>query len=346
MNRKRYSKIAGVCTAIFMIFMFAPSAGAQQIVLKLADYSPLSHAFTVHGAKYFMKRAEELGNGKLKFQHYPSGQLGAAKDLLGVAQKRVADITLVGLAYVSGRVPLNGVVALPYLFDDVLLGNRAYLNAVNGPGILAQEYKKEKVVPLIVHLLPPYEVFSKKPINSLSSLKGLKIRVDGGTKETAVALTGAIPVTLVASEMFLALQRGTMDGSLFAYFNAKPFKVEEVTDYATSGANFGSAAVAWVMSEGKWNELSEEIRNILKKAGVEATNNLAKAVAEEEGQYEKEWETKGKHVYKLNAKDQEEWRNTLIKTEEVWVKDMQKMGLDGARALKEFKSAIEDASRK
>lgn len=62
--------------------------------------------------------------------------------------------------------------------------------------------------------MTPTAIISKEPIEDMSDLKGLKVRAwDAATSNIVKALNGE-PVVMVASEYYLAMQRGVVDAVL------------------------------------------------------------------------------------------------------------------------------------
>ena len=75
--------------------------------------------------------------------------------------------------------------------------------------------------------MPTYEVFTaKKPIVKLEDFKGLKIRTSGAAMSNVIKALGAVPVQIPTPDISIAMQRGTVDGTTFAYLSAKAYKVK------------------------------------------------------------------------------------------------------------------------
>ena len=314
----------------------------KQIVFKLADSLPASHIFSVQGGQFFIKRVEELTNKKVKFQHYPAEQLGKAKDLLDLVRTGTADIAYVGPAYAAGKLPLCGVGELPGLFNDSVAASKAYWKICQSV-LYEKELKKQGVVPLVANLLPPYQALNtRKPVKSLADMKGLKMRVGGGTIEETAALAGAVPVTMTPPEIFEGLQRGTIDGTLISFTSSKAYKLEELIKHSTVGANFGSFAFLYCINEKVWQGLSEDIKKAMKQAGEETVVNVAKAIAAEEVKVSQDWEKRGIQLYNLKAQEQKEWNEKLQPVNERWIGEMEKKGLPAREVFNEFKKALQE----
>ena len=81
---------------------------------------------------------------------------------------------------------------------------------------------------------------SKRPLAKPDDFKGLKIRAfSKGSADTIKAL-GGVPVVMSSSEMYMALQRGTVDGATTGMPAAVSRKIYEVQKYMTL-ANYTTA---------------------------------------------------------------------------------------------------------
>lgn len=112
-----------------------------------------------------------------------------------------------------GSIPVAGVLRLPLLVNDHADYARAY--AVLLPYITAALAKKGVTV-LASYSYPLQVLWGRKKIESLSDLKGLKIRVASPEQAEFVKRYGAIAVTLSTSEVPASLDRGVVDGVITA----------------------------------------------------------------------------------------------------------------------------------
>ncbi|MDV2686991.1 TRAP transporter substrate-binding protein DctP, partial [Alkalihalophilus lindianensis] len=73
-----------------------------------------------------------------------------------------------------------------------------------------------------------------RPINAPEDLKGLKIRTQGGNLlEEIYSKLGSGSVSIPFSELYTALQQGTVDGEENTYSNIESKKFDEVQKYTT-----------------------------------------------------------------------------------------------------------------
>src|SRR5690606_34681662 len=121
-------------------------------------------------------------------------------------------------------------------------------------------------------VLPPYQVFTGgKPLTNVKSIEGLKLRTAGGAMDATVRKFGGVPVRMAAPELYESLSRGTVDGMLFPYASLISYDLPGITKYGTTGENFGSAVLTYVISENRWKKLSPEAQKAMAEAGQKTT---------------------------------------------------------------------------
>jgi len=124
-----------------------------------------------------------------------------------------------------------------------------------------------------------------------------------GDAETLKAL-GAAPTVMSSSEMYMALQRGTVDGATTGMPAAVSRKVHEVQKYMTM-ANYTTAQFVVQGNLDWWNGLSAELKDAVVKAGLDAEEWIRGAIAESENAAEKVIREAGVEIYSPTAEERE-----------------------------------------
>lgn len=106
-----------------------------------------------------------------------------------------------------------------------------------------------------------YHILLKEPIGEDGALEGRKIRASGTYHDLVQELGGSV-VTLPASEIYSALERGVVDGAAWPVFGAMDYKWFEVADYMTR-PTFGVTNLSLFMNLDTWNDLSEDQRTMV-----------------------------------------------------------------------------------
>ena len=136
--------------------------------------------------------------------------------------------------------------------------------AVDGPvGDLIEDAAYQK---LHVHVIGYLEsgfrdTFSKKPIRSIADFKGIKIRtMQNSYHMAAFSSFGAMPTAMAYSEVFTALQQGTIDACENAVSNCLSNGYYEVTKHITF-THHAFTYIPVMMSDTAWNLIPEDLRD-------------------------------------------------------------------------------------
>ena len=313
------------------IFLNQASA-AESIKLKLADSFPTKHILSIEGAVYWANKVEELTNGQIKFDYYPAQQLGKAKDLLDIVRTKVADVAYVAPAYVSSRMPLSTIGMLPGLFDTSQSGTKAYWSVMK-QRLEKEEFLKNGIRPMWAVTLPTYKIVTKdKPIPSIESLHNLKIRTGGATQEFMIKQLGAIPVSTPAPEVYMAIQRGTIDGTTGPYSSMRPYKMEELIRYAAN-CSVGSFVVTYSINESVWQSLPDSAKHAMEEAGKDTMLHLSKALDERELSEKQKVEEYGIKVYNWSKEDLAKQTLAAKAVANIWATKLDERGLGATQLL-------------
>ena len=326
-----------------LVFFVSVTLSAETVTLRITDQFPLTHFASKTGSQAFMKRVEKMAPGKVKFKHYPAGQLGKAAGLLDTVKNRVADIASVGIVYVSDRMPLSGAAMLPGLFNSVSAGTKAFKKLAENE-LMEAEFLRHGVRPLWVSLAPVYQIqlVSKKTITSVDDLKGKKLRTAGAIMELTAKALGATPVTIGPSDFYLSLQRGTVDGALYTIPGWRAYSLQEVLNSSTTNAGLGTVAFAVLINEDVWQGLSPDVQSVLMKAG-QATGAGAAAIFDKYvAGANKKMAAAGKNIYALSPKVLAEMGEKLSTVEKTWLDQMKSRNLPGEKVLAAFKRYLNE----
>lgn len=109
-----------------------------------------------------------------------------------------------------------------------------------------------------------------RPINTPKDFQGLKIRVmENPISVSTFKALGANPVPMAYSELYLALQQGTIDGAENAQINILSAKHHEVAKFISRTNHFN--APIHIIASTKWlSALSADHRKAIMEAGREA----------------------------------------------------------------------------
>ena len=203
------------------------------------------------------------------------------------------------------------------------------------------EYNGVKLLGVFTH--GPGQMFNtKRAINSLEDLKGMKIRTGGGIAEKFGNLLGASAFVKPAPESFELLSSGVADGVFFPLESIVSFKLDTVVKYATMfPGGFYSSAFGFFMNQDKWNKLPKQDQDIIEKFSYEyVARSCGKSwdAADKLG-----LEGLKKAGVKIENASPAFVKNVMAKAkvlDDDWIKSANDKGVDGAKVLAEFRAEL------
>lgn len=334
----------GCSTALAVIASLMATAvvSAQEIKLRVGDSFPAKHYISENATKPWMAKIESLTGGKVKFEYYPSEQLGKAKDLLSLTQSGTIDIGYVAPAFVTDKLPLTVVAELPLPFSRSCEGTSALWALAKEGGLLdTTEFAANKVKVLWSMVLPPYQLYmAKDNVASIDVVKGRKIRTSGAPKVLALRKLGAVPVSIPSPEMREALHRGTVDGMLLPHNSVASYGLASGFKYATIGQNFGSFVVTYLISIDKWNSFPPEVRKAFDQAGEEIMKSICKYTDEVEAKDVEELKKAGVNFVSLNSAEETKLKTIMESVSIEWAEQLNSRNRPGSEVLKAFRAGL------
>lgn len=320
----------------------APDAGGV-VTLVIADSFPSSHPVSREGARYLERRAGELSGGRIRFEYYPSEQLGAPQDFNALARAGLVDVAMISPGYTAPQLPLSGVADLPGMSPDACRGALAVEPLLADGGILQRtDFAPDGLRPLLVGVVPQYEVMTGggREVTEPADVVGLQLRSAGGTIDRTVSALGATPVAMPVTEMYEAISRGTVDGTVLGPLSALPYRLDEAATNATDGAQLGSFTITYAIAEPRWAALPRDLRDALARAGTDTTRHLCRALDERTAAARSALVRGGVAVHRLSPDERDRWLQAVAPVRGQWVGDMERLGLPGRAVLDELERSV------
>ena len=282
-----YGKISGMTACVVMVTLFsAGGAMAATVSLKLGHVgAPESPQQTI-GA-LFAGKVAEYSDKSVDIKIFNSSALGNERQLQEGVRSGTVDLTIAGTF--SHFVPWAGVLETPLLYRDL----KHFVDFYSGPdseGFLKAFSADARVVPLFIvpHGGFRYITVKGDDIKAPDDLKGVKIRNPNVPAFNVMAqVVEAIPVPIDFSELYVALQRGVVQGQHNPIGNIVGARLYEVQD-SLSMVPWGISPHIVSMSERAWKRLSTVQQAAIRKAAAETAKEYpAIAVGEENKQLDK-----------------------------------------------------------
>lgn len=265
MKRRDFIRAFGVAAGMMLT---GTAFADDRIAVRFGHNYPVSvhlHKGAETLAKYFNEN-----NKRFTINIFPSGQLYTEKGLVEGVQNGALDMSFVTTAFWGGSAPSVYVMNFPMLLGTHERG-KAAMEGKFGKALAKDiEAAGVKVIGWMEYGLDNVIVNPKKPILSGADFKGLRIRSASPIHGVMVKALGGGSVVLSASEVYMALQRGTFDAVISAPPSVVQRKWNEVAKYATIFP-LSYTSLPITVSLNFWNKLNPDEQKALLKAGELAT---------------------------------------------------------------------------
>ena len=269
------------CTA----FAMASSAAlAQSRQFSFAYDQPKSSGYGA-GATIFNNKLKELSKGTLSINEYPSAQLGTEAQTLQKVQTGDIDFVLLSTANASTAQPESGVFSIHFIFRD----EKHAINVLKDPKVIAAMKELYAAKMPGAHMLGLgsqglRDMYGKKPIQKVSDLKGVKMRVQATvTEDQTFPAYGAQVVHMPFGEVYTALQTGVADmaengiNNYLINKHYEPAPVLSITEHEANNA-------ALFVSDKVWKSLSDDQKKWVQAAADEVSQKEPAIAFEQEHQ--------------------------------------------------------------
>lgn len=224
-------------------------------------------------ANYFAQLVAERSGGNIVIDVFPNDTLAGGNSTKGVEYIAVggADLGAYATSVLANLESKISVATIPWSFTSYRQA-REVIDSTGG------EYYSKMLAPKGITYLGSFHngfrqlTNSKRAVTKPEDLKGLKIRVPGSAVYMSVFdALGANPTAMSWSEVFTAIQQGTIDGQENGCSITKSAKMDEIQKYMTIW-NYSYENDLFVANTKIWESLDENTRQLLQECAVEACN--------------------------------------------------------------------------
>ncbi|KKX32033.1 TRAP transporter substrate-binding protein [Rhizobium sp. LC145] len=215
----------GLVTAA--IFAAAGSALAQTTWVLPSAYPPAN--YHVQNLSQFASDVDAATNGALKIAVHPNASLFKAPDIKRAVQTGQAQAGEVLISLHENENPVFGIDVVPFLATSFEQSKKLW--EASKPAI-EKALDEQGLKLLYATPWPPQGIFTKKELNSVDDLAGLKWRAYNVGTARIAELVNAQPVTIQAAELPQALATGVVDGLMTSSATGVDSKIwESLTHY-------------------------------------------------------------------------------------------------------------------
>ena len=315
-------------TGAALVLPVAPAAAQTTLKMNISISQNSHYGVAVDT---FAREVEKRTGGRYKVQNFYSGALGAERESIEALQVGTLDLTMTSTGPVPNFVPEVAILDIPFLFKDYAQA-RATLDGPIGQEML-QKFPAKGIVALawgengFRHMTN-----NKRQVVVPDDLKGLKMRtMENPVHIQAYKQFGIIPTPMAFTEVFTALQQGTVDGQENPLSVITSAKLDQVQKNLTLTGHVYSPAVI-LMNKAQWDKLSAADRQAFLDAAKEAVKANRARIDDDERKAVAELRAKGMAV--VENVDKSKFQATLAP---VYVDFGKRFGQDNIDRIKNYR---------
>ncbi len=322
-----------------------PSAAADSgkiWELKFAIASPEASSTVANVFKPWAEEVAKVTGGKVKIVLYTSESLCKIVDTMNAVRNGIADLGWAWAGLQAGVAPLSEVGMLPMLYTRADVGSKAIWELYETVPEVTADYKGYKLITLFTCDAYPI-LTAKKAVRTMSDLKGMKVRAGAPVTVEFLNRLGAAPVMVRMGDLYLAMQKGTIDAMTAGGESILAYKFYEIIKYYTMpGLMPGGHFV--VMNENVWNSMPPQIQQqLMSVSGAALSTKLGRnfdAKHDEVPEFVKKAGIKAEFIT-LPPQEIELWKRTAGEpTWQQWAEGLEKKGLAGRKVLDHMKQLL------
>ena len=295
----------------------------QKVTLKMATALPSSHPL-VKAMDVLKDKANEKSKGSVTIQIYPAGQLYNDKNMNDAIISGGIDMGLNTVGRWATIVPAMDIFDVPFIFPSYEKVDKAIDSGLGEK--LGNELMKKGVRPLIWadYGFVQY-ANNKKLVKTPADFDGLKIRGYSKYSAETIKAMGASSVTMGSSEVYMGIQRGTIDGQTSGTTAMRDRKMYEVHKYLTV-TNHASPEFIVAINEKSYSKLNDNQRKALDAAALEVRDLIRANAKAEDLKALADLKAKGMEVYEVPENELQAWRDATKPVWDLFIKENGKFG--------------------
>jgi TRAP-type C4-dicarboxylate transport system substrate-binding protein len=276
MGKRFFFKAVAVAAVSVGSFLSVPASAQTKLLMSV--FTPKTQ-FMFPVFEEWAKEVERVTQGRVKVE-FSAGAMAPPPQQVNAIQTGVFDVGYVANPFIAGQSPLVAFSELPWLVNNVEAASVANWRTY-------QKFLADKDQYKGVHLLSIFNIGSwgfssttDSPINSVDTVKQVKLWALPGTPANILKEMGVSPITSPAIQVSESVSRGVVQG-IFALppdvmvdYKAAPY-VKAMTRFPTYAS---TTSFSMVINKAKWDSISRQDRDqIMSVSGEKMAARAGKA---------------------------------------------------------------------
>lgn len=264
--------------ALAVSFSAAPVLAQENFNFRVTSALSASHGQWQGFFKPWMEEVEKRSDGRITFTPFLSGELVKATNEPDALKQGIVQIAAPLLpTYDPSAFPMSEVPMLPLAKSSPKIGSMALkaliesdVPLMDGKTFAELEYGANGLVAIPITISEEYSISTTgHRFESVDDVKSVTLRTPSRIHEMYAKNVGINSITMPTFDLFDALSRGALDGSFLFISDWTGYGFDELFKYTVTDVNLGHFASAMAMTQKQWNELPEDLQNIMLEAAGE-----------------------------------------------------------------------------
>ena len=300
--------------ALLALVLFSSKAFAEKWDMALAYGANNFHS---QNAKAFADKVTQRTGGKLTIVTHPGGSLFKGGEIFRAVRTGQAQIGERFMSALGKEDPLYEIDSVPFLATS-------YKDAWNlysaSRGAIVKSLNEKGLVFLYAVPWPAQGLYTKKPINEVSDMKGLKFRAYNAATVRIAELTGMKPTKIEAAEISQAFSTNAVESMITSPTTGANKKIWE------NGVKYFYDIAAWfpknmvVVNKSAWNKLDAATKKIVREEAAAAEKKGWELSIAGNKNDKQTLRSGGMRVGKVNDSLQKHFQNVGTKMSAEWKK--------------------------
>lgn len=245
-----------------------------QTVLRYSPWLPAGYVLNEPVLRPWMDQIAEVTDGRVRVEWLPMA-VGSASAQFDVVTDGLADMSIILPGYTPGRFPLMEIGELPLLAEDPAILSPVF-NRIYDRHLAEFSPFQGAVLLSVWASTPTHIVNSRRVVEDVEDLRGLKMRAPSSTALAIMDELGIVPVQRPVSEMYELASTGIVDGTFFPLGPIVDWGVVDHLRYVTLvPGGMGQSVMAILVNEAKWNAIDEADRQAILQISGEHVSRAA-----------------------------------------------------------------------
>jgi TRAP-type C4-dicarboxylate transport system substrate-binding protein len=323
--------------------------------LTISTGLPQNHNWVFGHMEPFIAAMERDSNGAISFIPFIAGELTPVSRELDALQGGTVDVIGNLLSpFQEGRFRLSDVTQLPVYGSDSHDVTRAFQNVLDSDVEIApgQTFWDYEIAPkgIRVWALGATAAYSVSTTSvelvQPSDFRGLPLRTGTAIHTMVLENLGANPVIIPGVQMFEAMSRGTISGTIQSVADWQAYALQQLLRYSVMDVSLGHWQSYLAIRDDVWNRLSPEMQTLWDETARRTSlenSDIWEAIQQETIELATaQYGARFVSVFDLSEEMQQHFANAASQTWQNWVNRLEGEGLPAravARLYAEFITA-------